>query len=118
MMYLKTILASLLATSVVSAAIGPAPPPGYGYGGPDHTSRPSKTTLSTVASPTPSLTCALKYCEIICIQVFPQSCYCENAAKKACFDNCGGPVPSYQVISMTLLVLRHMLTVVSSPVPR
>jgi hypothetical protein len=30
---------------------------------------------------------------LFCPQVWPQSCYCEYNAKKACSDKCGGPAP-------------------------
>ncbi|KNG44710.1 proteinase inhibitor kazal [Stemphylium lycopersici] len=34
--------------------------------------------------------------EVACPQVWPESCYCANDVKKACFDKCGGPPPLYQ----------------------
>lgn len=36
-------------------------------------------------------------CEgIMCIQMWPESCYCANAAAQACYAKCGGPKPDLQ----------------------
>ncbi|KAH7406235.1 hypothetical protein DE146DRAFT_436800 [Phaeosphaeria sp. MPI-PUGE-AT-0046c] len=36
-------------------------------------------------------------CEgIMCIQAFPESCYCANAAAQSCYAKCGGPKPNLQ----------------------
>ncbi|ORY19669.1 hypothetical protein BCR34DRAFT_595137 [Clohesyomyces aquaticus] len=58
---------------------------------PSATSKPSKPTPPP--KPTGSCVCETVYC----LQVWPQSCTCANAGKKACFEKCGGPKPEYQV---------------------
>ncbi|KAF1830964.1 hypothetical protein BDW02DRAFT_76685 [Decorospora gaudefroyi] len=32
----------------------------------------------------------------VCREIWPQACYCENEAKKKCFEKCGGTEPTYQ----------------------
>ncbi len=45
--------------------------------------------------PTDNDTCE---CEsTMCAQSWPESCYCENAAKEACYQKCGGEKPEVQV---------------------
>lgn len=41
-------------------------------------------------------------CEgVMCIQMWPESCYCANAAAQACHAKCGGPKPNLQVKDTT-----------------
>jgi hypothetical protein len=55
---------------------------------------PQQAASTPPPPPPPPATCE---CEgWICIQSWPESCYCENDAKKACFDKCGGEEPVYQ----------------------
>ncbi|KAF2197747.1 hypothetical protein GQ43DRAFT_191422 [Delitschia confertaspora ATCC 74209] len=42
--------------------------------------------------PTPTCTCD----QMMCPMMWPQSCACQNAAKKKCFQECGGTEPAYQ----------------------
>lgn len=35
--------------------------------------------------------------EIMCIQMWPESCYCANAAAESCYQKCGGKKPKLQV---------------------
>lgn len=43
--------------------------------------------------PEPSCECE----SVMCIQMWPESCYCANAAAEACHAKCGGPKPNLQV---------------------
>ncbi|KAH7073298.1 hypothetical protein FB567DRAFT_597612 [Paraphoma chrysanthemicola] len=49
--------------------------------------------------PKPEAAAAKPACEceqIMCIQMWPDSCYCGNAAAQACYDKCGGKKPVLQ----------------------
>lgn len=36
-------------------------------------------------------------CEpVVCLDSWPDSCYCNNTAKKNCYEKCGGELPKYQ----------------------
>jgi hypothetical protein len=35
--------------------------------------------------------------EVMCIQSWPEGCYCANAAKEQCHKKCGGKKPKFQV---------------------
>ncbi|RYN17115.1 hypothetical protein AA0112_g12212 [Alternaria arborescens] len=63
------------------------------------------------ASPPPTCECPL----VNCISSWPESCYCQNAAKKRCHELCGGKKPVLQICppypSSTLL------TITATPVP-
>ncbi|KAF2007969.1 hypothetical protein P154DRAFT_558311 [Amniculicola lignicola CBS 123094] len=48
---------------------------------------------SPTPTPKPTCECEARYC----LMIWPDSCYCENAIKKECFDKCGGPSPQFQV---------------------
>ncbi|USP82315.1 uncharacterized protein yc1106_09589 [Curvularia clavata] len=53
---------------------------------------PEPEPKSTTPSPPPTCECE----QIFCLQSWPESCHCQNNAKKACFDKCGGDEPTYQ----------------------
>ncbi|KAF2192538.1 hypothetical protein K469DRAFT_745947 [Zopfia rhizophila CBS 207.26] len=58
------------------------------------TYRPCPTSPASTPTPKPtSCVCEKTYCPM----VWPESCHCENNAKKSCYDKCGGPPPTYQV---------------------
>ena len=56
---------------------------------------PAPTPLPVIelTKPPPSCVCE----QVLCIQAWPDSCHCENNAKKACFAKCGGKEPIYQI---------------------
>jgi hypothetical protein len=51
------------------------------------------SSSSSSAYPTPTCTCE----PMVCAQSWPESCYCENEVKEACYKKCGGPLPVIQV---------------------
>ncbi|KAI4617245.1 hypothetical protein J4E80_005444 [Alternaria sp. BMP 0032] len=58
-------------------------------------------TSTTVSAPEPTPTeCVCE--EVFCILSFPEGCYCQNDAKKACFEKCGGEEPTYQDCSIPI----------------
>jgi len=58
-------------------------------------------TSTTVSAPGPTPTeCVCE--EVFCILSFPEGCYCQNDAKKACFEKCGGEEPTYQDCSIPI----------------
>ncbi|KAH6878432.1 hypothetical protein BKA58DRAFT_95623 [Alternaria rosae] len=60
-----------------------------------HCPRLPRPTSTTVIAPEPTHTeCVCE--EVFCILSFPEGCYCQNDAKKACFEKCGGEKPTYQ----------------------
>jgi len=46
-----------------------------------------------VSGPVASCTCE----KVMCIDQFPESCYCANAAAQRCYKKCGGKKPAKQV---------------------
>ncbi|CAI6337767.1 unnamed protein product [Periconia digitata] len=59
------------------------------------TLRSSTSTQVPVPTPTSSSTPGECECEErFCAMMWPQSCYCANANKQACYDKCGGVKPA------------------------
>ncbi|KAF2643400.1 hypothetical protein P280DRAFT_446947 [Massarina eburnea CBS 473.64] len=58
---------------------------------------PAKPTSTPVpAPPVPSANAACECETQFCAQLWPESCYCGNANKQACFEQCGGVKPALQ----------------------
>jgi len=72
---------------------------------PNSTPQPCPVSISSptpIPTPTPTPTPLCECEQIFCIQAWPQSCYCANAGKEACYKKCGGPKPSLQVTPPSL----------------
>ncbi|OCL05756.1 hypothetical protein AOQ84DRAFT_322471 [Glonium stellatum] len=69
------------------------------------------TVISSIPPTATACVCEQK----ACAQIWPESCYCENAIKKDCFDKCGGVEPVYQ--SCPALNAREVPTLTPYPVP-
>ncbi|KAF5851044.1 hypothetical protein GGP41_010650 [Bipolaris sorokiniana] len=55
---------------------------------------PQEAAPTPAPTPMPPSTCI---CEpVFCLDSWPESCYCNNAVKKNCYEKCGGEIPKYQ----------------------
>ncbi|XP_014559233.1 hypothetical protein COCVIDRAFT_35505 [Bipolaris victoriae FI3] len=58
------------------------------------TARAADEAAAPTPTPTAPSTCV---CEpVFCLDSWPDSCYCNNTAKKNCYEKCGGELPEYQ----------------------
>ncbi|EMD89637.1 hypothetical protein COCC4DRAFT_56390 [Bipolaris maydis ATCC 48331] len=59
---------------------------------------PQEAAPTPVSTPTPTPTSpSTCVCEpVVCLDSWPDSCYCNNTAKKNCYEKCGGELPKYQ----------------------
>ncbi|KAF2254874.1 hypothetical protein BU26DRAFT_527802 [Trematosphaeria pertusa] len=78
---------------------------------------PAKPTSTPTPKPTdPSCVCE----EVMCLQMWPDSCYCQNAAKQKCYEKCGGAPPTLQVcppLSSSKFITRTVLPTKLPPTP-
>ncbi|KAF1951779.1 hypothetical protein CC80DRAFT_528248 [Byssothecium circinans] len=93
----------------------------------DEVSCPTKPPATpTAPSPVLSANAACECEPRVCAQNWPDSCYCGNANKQACFNTCGGIKPSFQpcpprdtpsVITTSLKTTPKSTTTTTNPLP-
>ncbi|KAH7402782.1 hypothetical protein BKA66DRAFT_9357 [Pyrenochaeta sp. MPI-SDFR-AT-0127] len=75
-----------------------------------------ETAPEPIPEPEPAKTCMCE--QIFCVQMWPDSCYCANAAAERCYKKCGGTKPELQICPpQTSKTLSTKFTTKPAPTP-